>query len=98
VELPLSIYLSSLRRAGFASVGRSRSGFGFQGRPKEIAAAKERGGYNLRYEEKLGPADIARRLGIGRASVYRVLGKKGAAQPCLSTRSCDLSIPRTGGS
>ena len=33
----------------------------------------------LRYEEKLGPAEIARRLGIGRASVYRVLAKKGAA-------------------
>ncbi|MDT7953903.1 MAG: helix-turn-helix domain-containing protein [Acetobacteraceae bacterium] len=33
----------------------------------------------LRDEEKLGPAEIARRLGIGRASVYRVLGKKEAA-------------------
>src|ERR1700720_2962759 len=57
-----------------------------------IAAAKARGVYKgrkpkidsavihkLRYEEKLGPADIARRLGIGRASVYRVLGKKAAA-------------------
>ena len=32
----------------------------------------------LRYEEKLGPAEIARRLGIGHASVYRVLGKKAA--------------------
>jgi DNA invertase Pin-like site-specific DNA recombinase len=29
--------------------------------------------HKLRYEEKLGPADIARRLGIGRASVYRGL-------------------------
>jgi hypothetical protein len=28
----------------------------------------------LRTEEKLGPTAIARRLGIGRASVYRVLG------------------------
>ena len=59
---------------------------------KRIAAAKARGVYKgrkqkidsavvrkLRYEEKLGPADIARRLGIGRASVYRVLGKKGTA-------------------
>ena len=57
-----------------------------------IAAAKARGVYKgrkpkinsavvhkLRDEEKLGPADIARRLGIGRASVYRVLGKKEAA-------------------
>ena len=57
--------------------------------PEGIAAAKARGVYKgrkpkidstvvhkLRYEEKLGPADIARWLGIGRASVYRVLGKK----------------------
>ena len=56
-----------------------------------IAAAKLRGVYKgrkpkidatvvrkVRYGEKLGPADIARRLGIGRASVYRVLGKKAA--------------------
>jgi DNA invertase Pin-like site-specific DNA recombinase len=52
-----------------------------------IKAAKERGVYKgrrpsidtaevrrLREQEKLGPAAIARRLGIGRASVYRVLG------------------------
>jgi hypothetical protein len=30
----------------------------------------------LRRDEKLGPAAIARRLGIGRASVYRLLGKQ----------------------
>ena len=30
----------------------------------------------LRREEQLGPAAIARRLGIGRASVYRLLGKQ----------------------
>ena len=29
----------------------------------------------LRHDEKLGPAAIARRLGIGRASVYRLLSK-----------------------
>ena len=53
-----------------------------------INAAKARGVYKgrkpsidarevlrLRNEERLGPAAIARRLGIGRASVYRVLGK-----------------------
>jgi DNA invertase Pin-like site-specific DNA recombinase len=56
-----------------------------------IAAAKARGVYKgrkpnidpavvreLQHKEKLGPAAIARRLGIGRASVYRVLGKKAA--------------------
>ena len=57
-----------------------------------IAAAKARGVYTgrkpridpavvrqLHEEQKLGPAAIARQLGIGRASVYRVLGKKQAA-------------------
>jgi DNA invertase Pin-like site-specific DNA recombinase len=54
-----------------------------------IQAAKARGVYKgrrpvidsgevrrLRDEERLGPSAIARRLGIGRASVYRVLGGK----------------------
>lgn len=58
-----------------------------------IAVAKARGVYigrkpkidpdivrRLREEEKLGPAAIARRLGIGRASVYRALGKQDAAE------------------
>jgi len=56
-----------------------------------IAAAKARGVYKrrkakidaavvhkLRYGDKLRPAEIARRLGIGRASVYRLLGSKAA--------------------
>jgi DNA invertase Pin-like site-specific DNA recombinase len=56
-----------------------------------IAAAKARGVYTgrkpyidpaaiqlLRDKEKLGPAALARRLGIGRASVYRLLGKNAA--------------------
>jgi DNA invertase Pin-like site-specific DNA recombinase len=54
-----------------------------------IQAAKARGVYmgrrpvidpgevrRLRDEERLGPTAIAKRLGIGRASVYRVLGGK----------------------
>jgi DNA invertase Pin-like site-specific DNA recombinase len=53
-----------------------------------IAAAKARGVYQgrkpsvdiieirrLREEQKLGATEIARRLGIGRASVYRALAK-----------------------
>jgi DNA-binding IclR family transcriptional regulator len=32
----------------------------------------------LRDKEKLGPAAIAQRLGISRASVYRLLGKVAA--------------------
>ena len=56
-----------------------------------ISAAKARGVYKdrkpssdaakvmrLRSEEKLGPVAIVRQLGIGRASVYRLLGKNGA--------------------
>ena len=56
-----------------------------------IAQAKARGVYTgrkrsvdlvevrrLRIEEKLGPTAIARRLGIGRASVYRALAATGA--------------------
>ena len=48
----------------------------YKGRKPSIDAAKVR---HLRDEEKLGPAVIARQLGIGRASVYRVLGKTSAS-------------------
>ncbi len=50
----------------------------YKGRKAKIDAADAAVVRKLRYEEKLGPAEIARRLGIGRASVYRVLGKKAA--------------------
>ncbi|HEY0776644.1 MAG TPA: recombinase family protein [Gemmatirosa sp.] len=43
----------------------------YTGRRPSIDPAAVR---RLRDEEQLGPAAIARRLGIGRASVYRVLG------------------------
>jgi DNA invertase Pin-like site-specific DNA recombinase len=57
---------------------------------ERISAAKARGVYKgrkpsidaeilrLRREEQLGPAAIARWLGIGWASVYRLLGKQAA--------------------
>jgi DNA invertase Pin-like site-specific DNA recombinase len=48
----------------------------YKGRKPTIDAAELR---RLRDDEKLGPAAIARRLGIGRASVYRVLGKTTAS-------------------
>ena len=44
----------------------------YKGRKPSIDVAAVR---RLRDDEKLGPTAIARRLGIGRASVYRVLGK-----------------------
>jgi DNA invertase Pin-like site-specific DNA recombinase len=43
----------------------------YKGRKPSIDVAEVR---RLREQEKLGPTAIARRLGIGRASVYRVLG------------------------
>src|SRR5579864_7375020 len=45
----------------------------YKGRKPSIDAAEVR---RLRTDEKLGPAAIARRLGIGRASVYRLLGRE----------------------
>ena len=45
----------------------------YKGRKPSIDAAELR---RLRDEEKLGPAAIARRLSIGRASGYRVLGTR----------------------
>lgn len=65
-----------------------------------IAAAKARGVYKgkgrkptvdfdevrrLHHEDKLGPTEIARRLNIGRASVYRAIGKPQAqTDPAIS--------------
>ena len=46
----------------------------YQGRKPSIDVAEVR---RLRHEEQLGASAIARRLGIGRASVYRVLGAVG---------------------
>ena len=47
----------------------------YKGRKPSIDRAEVR---RLRMEENLGPAAIARRLGIGRASVYRILGRHNA--------------------
>ena len=48
----------------------------YKGRKPSIDRAEVR---RLREVEGLGPSAIARRLGIGRASVYRVLGGKGGS-------------------
>ena len=55
------------------AVAKARGIYKGKGRTPTIDVAEVR---RLRDEEKLGPAVIARRLGIGRASVYRVLGKQ----------------------
>ncbi|MFC6389926.1 recombinase family protein [Methylorubrum zatmanii] len=46
----------------------------YRGRPTTIDAGRVR---HMRDVEKLGASEIARRLGIGRASVYRLLGDAG---------------------
>jgi DNA invertase Pin-like site-specific DNA recombinase len=48
----------------------------YQGRKPSIDVAEVR---RLREQEQLGASAIARRLGIGRASVYRVLAGKGGS-------------------
>jgi DNA invertase Pin-like site-specific DNA recombinase len=50
----------------------------YKGRKPSIDVAEVR---RLRQEEKLGPTAIARRLKIGRASVYRLLGTGGSGGP-----------------
>ena len=54
----------------------ARGVYAGKGRRPTIDPAEVR---RLREEEKLGPAAIAKRLGIGRASVYRLLGTKPGA-------------------
>jgi DNA invertase Pin-like site-specific DNA recombinase len=79
-----------------------------------ISAAKARGVYKgrkpsidavevlrLRRDERLGPAAIARRLGIGRASVYRLLGRHAAVSAtggcrCPSGLRCGCFTPTIG--
>ena len=58
----------------------------YKGRKPSIDAVEV---FRLRREEGLGPAAIARRLGIGRASVYRVLGKHVAAVNANEDASAD---------
>jgi DNA invertase Pin-like site-specific DNA recombinase len=62
---------TSLRRERqMEGIAAARARGAYKGRKPSIDAAEVR---RLRHDEKLGPAAIARRLGIGRASVYRVL-------------------------
>ena len=74
-----------------------------------ISAAKARGVYNghkpsidaaevrrLHGEEELGPAAIARRLGIGRANVYRLLVPANGGWRCRSGLKCGGFIRAIG--
>jgi DNA invertase Pin-like site-specific DNA recombinase len=58
----------------------------YKGRKPSIDAVEV---FRLRREEGLGPAAIARRLGIGRASVYRVLGKYVTAGNAIGAANAD---------
>ena len=60
------------RERQLEGIGAAKARGIYKGRKPSIDAAEVR---RLRDEEKLGAAAIARHLGIGRASVYRVLGK-----------------------
>ena len=59
------------RERQFEGIKAAKARGGYKGRKPTIDAAELR---RLCDKEKLGPAAIARQLGIGRASVYRVLG------------------------
>jgi DNA invertase Pin-like site-specific DNA recombinase len=58
------------RERQMEGIARAKAKGIYKGRKPSIDPAEVR---RLRAEEKLGPTAIARRLGIGRASVYRVL-------------------------
>lgn len=55
------------------AAAKARGVYAGKGRPASIDPAEVR---RLRHEEKLRPTAIAKRLKIGRASVYRLLGEK----------------------
>jgi len=68
----LGVFETNLRRERQLEGIKAAKALGiYKGRKPTIDPVELR---RLRDEEKLGPAAIARRLGIGRASVYRVLG------------------------
>ena len=60
------------RERQLEGIGAAKARGVYKGRKPSIDAVELR---RLHREEKLRPAAIARRLGIGRASVYRLLGK-----------------------
>jgi len=67
---------TSLRRERqMEGIEAARARGAYKGRKPSIDASEV---VRLRHVENLGPAAIARKLGIGRASVYRVLGRQAA--------------------
>lgn len=69
--------MEAIRRLKELDRTKPRSERTYQGRPPSIDPAEVR---RLRYEEGLGATVIAERLGIGRASVYRLLAEAAPEQ------------------
>ena len=61
------------RERQMEGIRAARARGAYKGRRPSIDAAEV---VRLRHEERLGASAIARRLGIGRASVYRLLGRR----------------------
>ena len=67
------------RERQLEGVALAKTGDVYKGRKPSVDAAEVR---RLRHEEKLGPAAIARRLSIGRISVYRALKPRWSPAAC----------------
>jgi DNA invertase Pin-like site-specific DNA recombinase len=73
LDQDFAIQRAALKGAGYKGISAEKARGVCKGRKPSIDADAV---LRLRHVEKLGPAAIARRLGIGRASVYRLLGKR----------------------
>ena len=80
------------RERQLEGIGAAKARGVYKGRKPSIDPAEVR---RLREAEGLGPSAIARRLGIGRTSVYRVLGGKGRGDAILPAPAPGAASPST---
>ena len=74
-KLPNFILLCSFRRERqLEGIAKAKAAGVYKGRPASISAAQVR---EMKSQGLSGATEIAKALGIGRASVYRVLGAVG---------------------
>ena len=71
--VPSSAVAASRKERQLEGIAKAKAEGVYKGRKPSIDVEAVR---RLRDEEKLGPTEIAARLKIGRASVYRVLGER----------------------
>ena len=76
-------------------IAKAKAGGKYKGRPVSIDAAEIK-----RLSDELGPAAIAKRLGIARGSVYRVLGaaslrRRGACGSARDRRNAKATLLRS---